>query len=221
MAYLFIAALFVAVCGYLLGSNMTAIRIAGKKSVDIRECGSGNAGSTNILRTFGWKWGLLCLFSDCAKGAIAALIGHFVALAGSKLGLFSEGFNSLFMCEGLLGAMLGHLLPIFHQFRGGKCVAVAIGGMLLIAPVELAIGLAVGVILILITKMVSVGSVTGAVIAGTLTVIANPRDTYLVLFSITLALVIILTHIPNIQRILSGNERRLGSIAWEGKEKGK
>ncbi|MBO4879856.1 MAG: glycerol-3-phosphate acyltransferase, partial [Clostridia bacterium] len=70
-----ILAIVTLVAGYLIGSIMTAVKIAKSRAKDIRECGSGNAGSTNILRTFGWKWGLLCLFFDSLKGAVSAAIG--------------------------------------------------------------------------------------------------------------------------------------------------
>lgn len=221
MLVLMLFVLFVIIAGYLVGSNMTAIRIAGKYSVDINQCGSGNAGSTNILRTFGWKWGLVCLISDCAKGAIAVFIGKLAFILGNSLNLFSSDFESLFMCEGLLGALLGHLLPVFHNFRGGKCVAVAIGGMLVIAPTELAIGMGIGIILVLITKMVSVGSIFGTIIVCSLTIINNFDNIYIILLSSIAMLVILLTHIPNIQRILAGNERRLGSISWDTERKTK
>lgn len=221
MLILMLFVIFVVIAGYLLGSNMTAIRIAGKYSVDINECGSGNAGSTNILRTFGWKWGLVCLFSDCAKGAIAVFVGKLVYIFGSSLNLFSPDFESLFRCEGLLGALLGHLLPVFHRFHGGKCVAVAIGGMLVIAPTELAIGMGIGIILVLITRIVSVGSICGTIIVCTLTIVNNINNIYVIMLSSIAMVVILLTHIPNIQRILVGNERKLGSISWNTERKTK
>ncbi len=201
--------------GYLIGGIMTAVKIAKKKQVDIRKCGSGNAGSTNVLRTFGWKWGLICLTTDVAKGAVAVLFGYAVGKIGADLGFFSERFVKLIECCSLLGAVLGHLFPLFYNFRGGKCVAVGMGGLLALAPMELLIALVLAVILIIITKTVSVGSVTGAVIAAVLIVVRNWGDIPLMIVASAIAAVIVITHIPNIQRILQGRERKLENIEWE------
>lgn len=150
---------------------MSAVKIARSKSTDIHACGSGNAGSTNVLRTFGWKWGLICLASDSAKGAASVGVGY--AAAAIAPALFSnyvmpENLSGILGCIGLLGAILGHLLPVFYEFRGGKCVAVALGGLLVLSPVQLLIAVGCAVILIAITKMVSVGSVVGTIIATAL-----------------------------------------------------
>ena len=133
---------FCLIAGYLLGSIMSAVKIARSKSTDIHACGSGNAGSTNVLRTFGWKWGLICLASDSAKGAASVGVGY--AAAAIAPALFSnyvmpENLSGILGCIGLLGAILGHLLPVFYEFRGGKCVAVALGGLLVLSPVQLLI----------------------------------------------------------------------------------
>ena len=112
---------FCLIAGYLLGSIMSAVKIARSKSTDIHACGSGNAGSTNVLRTFGWKWGLICLASDSAKGAASVGVGY--AAAAIAPALFSnyvmpENLSGILGCIGLLGAILGHLLPVFYEFRG-------------------------------------------------------------------------------------------------------
>lgn len=205
------------IAGYLIGSNMTAVGIARRKCVDIRDCGSGNAGSTNVLRTFGWKWGLICLTCDSAKGAISVgigrLIGYLWGIIG--LGMVGEAAYSFFSYCGLLGAIIGHLLPIFHNFRGGKCVAVALGGLLVIAPIQLLIALGVALLLILITKMVSVGSVVGTLLVAVLVIIKNWGDYALMVLLTIIAAVVVIAHLPNIQRVMEGRERRLGNIEWE------
>ncbi len=147
---------FCLIAGYLLGSIMSAVKIARSKSTDIHACGSGNAGSTNVLRTFGWKWGLICLASDSAKGAASVGVGY--AAAAIAPALFSnyvmpENLSGILGCIGLLGAILGHLLPVFYEFRGGKCVAVALGGLLVLSPVQLLIAVGCAVILIAITNL--------------------------------------------------------------------
>lgn len=207
--------------GYLIGSIMTAVKIAKARSRDIRECGSGNAGSTNVLRTFGWKWGLLCLFFDSLKGAVSVLIGMgvgYLALHFLPNARFIADLPRFLGCVGMLGAVLGHLLPVFYQFRGGKCVAVALGGFLVLSPLELLIALALAVVLIAITRMVSVGSVVGTITVAVLVIIKNFGNIPLMAISIVTAAIIIIAHLPNIQRIMEGRERRLDRIEWEEKE---
>lgn len=203
------------IVGYLIGGIMTAVNIAKKKQVDIRKCGSGNAGSTNVLRTFGWKWGLVCLTTDVAKGAVAVLIGCAVGKIGASLDLFSERVVKLIECCSLLGAVLGHLFPLFYNFRGGKCVAVGMGGLLALAPMELLAAVVLAVVLIIITKTVSVGSVVGAIAAAALIVVNNWGDIPLMIAAFAVAAVIVITHIPNIQRIMQGRERKLEKVEWE------
>ncbi len=212
------AAFITLVIGYLIGSIMTAVKIAESHAKDIRECGSGNAGSTNVLRTFGWKWGLLCLFFDSLKGFISVLIGCGIAYLAMKLfpnAAFIENLPMFLGCVGMLGAILGHLLPVFYQFRGGKCVAVALGGFLALSPLMLLISLAVAIALIAITRMVSVGSVVGTVLVATLIIIRNFGNIPLMAVSVIVAAIIVIAHLPNIQRIMAGRERRLDNIEWE------
>ena len=191
---------FCLIAGYLLGSIMSAVKIARSKSTDIHACGSGNAGSTNVLRTFGWKWGLICLASDSAK------FSNYV---------MPENLSGILGCIGLLGAILGHLLPVFYEFRGGKCVAVALGGLLVLSPVQLLIAVGCAVILIVITKMVSVGSVIGTIIATALVIYRNRGNIPLMLIAVVIAAIVITAHLPNIRRIMEGRERRLEKIEWE------
>lgn len=206
------------VIGYLIGSIMTAVKIAKARRKDIRECGSGNAGSTNILRTFGWKWGLVCLFCDSLKGAVSVGIGMGLGYIAQKLfpgAVFIRDLSLFLGCVGMLGAVLGHLMPVFYQFRGGKCVAVALGGFLVLSPVELLIALAIAVVLIAITRMVSVGSIVGTITVATLVIIKNFGNIPLMTISVIAASIILIAHLPNIQRIMEGRERRLSNIEWE------
>ncbi len=204
--------------GYLIGSIMTAVKIAKSKSRDIRECGSGNAGSTNILRTFGWKWGLICLVCDSLKGALSVFLGMLLGWAGMKLfpnAPHMDGLSMYLGCVGMLGAVLGHLLPVFYNFRGGKCVAVALGGFLVLSPIDLLIALGIAIALIAITRMVSVGSVVGTLTVATLVIIRHFGNIPVMTVSVIVAAIIVIAHLPNIQRIMEGRERRLDRIEWE------
>ncbi len=210
------------IIGYLLGSIMFAIVIANNKRVNIKKCGSGNAGSTNVLRRFGWKWGLLCLVGDAGKSAVSVGLGKLIGLAFCNLA--GEGSMNvarlMALCSycALLGAILGHLLPVYHHFRGGKCVATALGGFLVIAPVQLLIALAAGVVLIAITRTVSIGSVVGTIAASVLVIYANWGDYPLMGLAAIITGVVVVAHLPNIQRLLCGNERKLQRIACEEKK---
>jgi len=126
-----------------------------------------------------------------------------------------ENLSGILGCIGLLGAILGHLLPVFYEFRGGKCVAVALGGLLVLSPVQLLIAVGCAVILIAITKMVSVGSVVGTIIATALVIYRNRGNIPLMLIAVVIAAVVITAHLPNIRRIMEGRERRLEKIEWE------
>ncbi len=217
-----VLAVIMLVAGYLIGSIMTAVKIAKARNKDIRECGSGNAGSTNILRTFGWKWGLTCLFFDSLKGAVSVGLGMALGALAPRLfpnASFIPDLGLFLGCVGMLGAVLGHLFPLFYQFRGGKCVAVALGGFLVLAPVQLLIALAIAISLIVITRMVSVGSVVGTLTVALLVITKNFGNIPLMAVSVITALIIVIAHLPNIQRIMEGRERRLGSIEWEEKSK--
>lgn len=213
-----ILAAFILISGYLIGSIMTAVKIAKSKSKDIRSYGSGNAGSTNVLRAFGWKWGLLCFAADSAKGALSVGIGILFGYIAPHIfpnAVFINQLPRFLGCVGLLGAVLGHLLPIFYDFRGGKCVAVAAGGFLVLAPVQLLIALGVAIILILITKMVSVGALIGTLLVATLVIIKHHDSLPLVVVSVLVVTIIVIAHLPNIQRIVEGRERKLEQTEWE------
>ncbi|MBO4879852.1 MAG: glycerol-3-phosphate acyltransferase, partial [Clostridia bacterium] len=114
-----------------------------------------------------------------------------------------------------------HLLPVFYQFRGGKCVAVALGGFLVLSPIQLLIALGVAIVLIAITRMVSVGSIVGTLIVATLTIIKHHESIPMIAVSVIVAAIIIIAHLPNIQRIMEGRERRLDKIDWEKREEEK
>ena len=197
---------------------MNAVLIAKAKHRDIRECGSGNAGSTNILRTFGWKWGLLCLVLDSLKGVISVLIGKGLGLLALRFfpnELFLADFPTFLGCVGCFGALLGHLLPVFFGFRGGKSVAVALGAFLVLAPVQLLIALGIAIVLIAITRMVSVGSLIGTLITSVLVIIKHFGNIPMMVISVIVILIIVIAHLPNVQRIMEGKERTIENIEWE------
>ncbi|MBA4850204.1 glycerol-3-phosphate 1-O-acyltransferase PlsY [Emticicia sp. BO119] len=195
------------IVAYLLGSIPTAVWY-GKifHGVDIRQHGSGNAGATNSLRTFGRKAGIIVLVIDFLKGFLAVLSAQF---------LFSDTDKYLPLMMGLT-AVIGHLYPVFAQFRGGKGVATALGVIAASFPLTVIICIVVFFILVFLTKYVSLGSMIGALafpIQVALNVWdVNPKqDPYYLAFACVLSLILVFTHRHNIQRLMNGTENKFGA----------
>lgn len=204
MNYLLIA-IFAAIA-YLLGSINSSIligRLFGVK--DIRKHGSGNAGATNTLRTIGKKAAILALIGDALKGVIAILLTRLV------LGMFIEG-DLLRIAQYISGvaAVLGHNFPIFFQFKGGKGIVTtaAVGAMM--NPFMALIVIAIGVGTIIISKYVSLGSVT-AMISYPILVAVTGGDAPYIIFSTVLMLLAVIKHRANIKRLIKHEESKITS----------
>lgn len=219
---LYLVALLVIIIAYLLGSVSSSIIISKKISgEDIRNSGSGNAGATNMLRTHGKGAGAVTLLLDALKGAAAILIG----LAADKIILMQTGIDfSLFERSVLLGnlcyiagifAVLGHMYPIYFAFKGGKGVATSLGVMLMLDWQVGLIVAAAAVIIMAVTRYVSLGSVIGAFLypVAVLAFTIGKGQFNLVYFicSLILGALVIFKHHENISRLLAGNENRLFS----------
>ena len=205
--------ILVAVVGYLLGSIPFGLIISRRRAkIDIREYGSGKTGGTNVLRTLGRKAFLLVATLDIAKGALAVvlaglIIGHdYISFGGSGVGLlFAQVIAAL-------GAIIGHIWPIFLKFKGGRGVATFLGGLIALCP---AAGLFGGEVLIIgagLSGFASLGSIAGVVGAYTilipLTIIYGFPVEYLC-YTFIGTLIILFVHRGNIRRLLNGKERRL------------
>ncbi len=204
----------IAVIAYLLGSIPFGL-IIGKKlaNVDVRKLGSGNIGATNVFRTLGWKLGLFTAVLDLSKAALSVLIGMWIigndpfVVAGWDIHVqFAQVLAALLV-------MVGHNWSVYIGFKGGKGVATFIGGLLVINWYVALVGIAVGIVVILVTRYVSLGSMMGslgilfALVAVTL--IARLAPVYLFYGLVAVAL-IIYQHRTNITRLQSGTELRLG-----------
>lgn len=199
------AYIIMAIIAYAIGSINFAVIFSRKiAGFDVREKGSKNAGTTNMLRTVGKKAALITLLCDIAKGIVAILIAMLIAKIGEELDA-----NLLKYIAGFM-AILGHTFPIFFEFRGGKGVATSIGVLLLL---DWKIGLACvifGVIIIAITKMVSVGSLLAAILFPILTVLMQENlSIWSILISFLIAILVIFNHRANIERIKNGTENKL------------
>ena len=194
--------------GYLLGSVSSGVLLSRAVGhTDIRTQGSGNAGTTNMLRVMGRGMAAVTLLADMIKGIIAVCIGG--AVVGGTQG----------MLLGALGAVLGHNFPIFFGFKGGKGIATSFGCLLIIFPLQTMAAFAVFLILFLITHYVSVGSIAAAVVLPIFIILTTPKDPIVWACSVFLGLLAIARHDKNIVRLLNHTENKIDFSVFKGKKK--
>ncbi len=190
---------------YLIGS-ISFGRIISKlsKNIDITSQGSGNTGATNVLRSIGVSYGLLVLFLDMLKSIIPVLI------------IDNYEFSSINYATQIaaLSAIIGHCYPIFHNFKGGKGVATGIGPLFVIFMPAATSALIAFVIAILISRMVSVGSILGCLVSLLFMIIFNLMNLFEnswidLIYLVPAISIIIYKHNENIKRIISGTENKL------------
>ena len=202
--------IIIAIIAYAIGSiNFSVILSKKMAGFDVREKGSGNAGSTNMLRAVGKKAAVLTLVCDILKGVvsilIALLIGKIVKNVDRAL---------LIQIAGIL-VVIGHTFPIFFGFKGGKGVATSLGVLLMVNWKIGFICLTFALVIIIASKMVSMGSIGAAILFPVLTIFINEH--YIVsasglkyfIFSLVLAIFVIFNHRENVKRILNGTENKL------------
>ncbi|QNP28153.1 glycerol-3-phosphate 1-O-acyltransferase PlsY [Cylindrospermopsis curvispora] len=203
----------VIILAYLLGSFPTGY-LAGKilKGIDIRQVGSGSTGATNVLRTLGKGPGAFVLVIDCLKGVLA--INLVYILYSSQLNLMGSSLNVevwqswLVTLVGLM-AILGHSKSIFLGFTGGKSVATSLG-ILLAINWQVGVGtLGVFIMVIAISKIVSLSSIAGAIAVSILMIVFQQPLAYII-FSLLGGLYVIIRHRSNIDRLLAGKEPKIG-----------
>lgn len=208
-----VAYIAMAIIAYLIGSVNFSVIISKKMAgFDVREKGSGNAGSTNVLRTVGKKAAVLTLICDILKGVISILIAIFI-------GSIVKGVNKELLVQiAGIAVVLGHTFPIFFGFKGGKGVATSLGVILMSNWQIGLICLVFALVLMALTRMVSLGSCGAAVLFPVLTLFMNENYTVLTeeksgktyfIYSIILAIIVLYNHRSNIKRILNGTENKL------------
>jgi len=208
--------IIVAVIAYLLGSISFSVIISKKMAgFDVREKGSGNAGTTNVLRSVGKKAAILTLICDVLKGVLAVLVAY---IAGN---IVKEGVDRALLIQiaGLL-VVVGHTFPIFFGFKGGKGIATALGVLLITNWNIGLICLVFALVLMALTKMVSLGSISAAILFPVL-ILLMPHTAYLVdgnyiIYSILMAVLVVFNHRANVKRLLNGTENKLDfkKIKW-------
>lgn len=192
----------VAAAGYLLGAIPFAVIIARFCGVDIFKVGSGNPGATNVKRSCGKTAGNLCFILDASKGFAATafpLYAHFFGIE------FSE--PQALAYAGLVAAIVGHSFSVFIKFRGGKGVAVTIGGLLAIMWAAILIALVLWVVVFYSTRYVSLASIAMALALPVAAAFLYPTGVHTYI-AIAIAAVIVVRHRSNIVRLIKGTENR-------------
>jgi glycerol-3-phosphate acyltransferase PlsY len=191
---------------YLIGSIPTSVWISKYVfNIDIRNYGSGNAGATNTFRVLGSKWGSFVMLVDVSKGILATSLYILIPFY-----LSHELARTNFMIILGLTAVVGHIFPIWAEFKGGKGVATLLGMTIAIQPMVALLCLVVFAFTLIITRFVSLSSMLAGVAFMVLILfIFNERETMYRLFAIIVALMVIITHQKNIGRLLKGTENKV------------
>lgn len=200
--------------GYVCGLFLVGYIYGKFKNVDVRKSGSGNVGTTNTLRTLGWKAGVITLLGDILK---------VVAAMGIVWLLYHESqpeYVGLFQLYAGFGGILGHDFPVYMKFKGGKGIASTVGMGLTFCPIVAPVSLGIFIVVVLITRYVSLGSILGLISLYIQVIIfgqmgkfnvpmANIAELYII-FGLVVGIGIV-KHRSNIQRLLKGTENKFGS----------
>jgi glycerol-3-phosphate acyltransferase PlsY len=203
------------VLAYLLGSIPTAVWV-GKAfhNVDVREHGSGNAGATNVIRVLGWKTGIPVMIIDVAKSWLATMLPVWFNLTEPG----SASLTNLQIATGVI-AIIGHVFPVFAGFRGGKGVACVFGALLALQPLLTLCCFGVFLLVLFITGIVSVSSMSAGIAFPILlfSLFGSPSLVFKI-FSLVVAIALLLTHRKNIGRLIRGEESKLIKFGKKNKQ---
>src|SRR5687767_15578967 len=204
------------IAAYLIGSIPTAVWISKYFfGIDIRDYGSGNAGATNTYRTLGSKWGTIVMVGDVIKGIAATSI--YILL---PYYMQNEWERTNFMVGLGLAAVLGHIFPIWADFRGGKGVATLFGMILAIQPVVAVCCVGVFLLVLYLTRFVSLSSILASIaFAVFILIIFNEKEPLYRAFAIAVALLVLLTHQKNITRLLRGSESKVPILKYRDRRR--
>ncbi|MDR2835502.1 MAG: glycerol-3-phosphate 1-O-acyltransferase PlsY [Bacteroidales bacterium] len=203
---MFIYIIVFSILSYLLGSFSSAYWY-GKWffNLDVRNEGSGNAGTTNVLRTFGIVPAIFVFLTDVAKSFISVTLIIFIP----NIVYNSEMY---FLIKILFGscAIIGHLFPLYSHFKGGKGVASMLGMILAISPLSASVALSIFIIILLTTKIVSISSISAAVFFPIIIMLNNSeKSLILTIFSFAACILIIVTHRKNIKKLIHKEEKKI------------
>jgi len=180
---------------YLLGSVPTGLLLGKFYGIDVRQEGSGNIGATNLYRTMGRKVGIITLLGDCLKGLLPVLL------------VWKLGMGEPMQAWVGLAAFFGHVFSVFLLFKGGKGVATALGVYLALAPLAVLGALAAFVLLVLIWRYISLGSIVAAAVMP-LIIWFIPHSQQLLIATALISATVIIKHHANISRLVAGTESK-------------
>jgi glycerol-3-phosphate acyltransferase PlsY len=194
------------VVAYLLGSIPTSVWVSKSMfDIDIREYGSGNAGATNTFRVLGPKWGSFVMLVDVTKGVLATSLYILMPYY-----LTNELARTNFMIVLGLVAVVGHIFPVFANFKGGKGVATLLGMSLAIQPIVALLCLVVFLITLISTRFVSLSSMLAGIAFMVLILfIFKEKETMYRIFAVIVAVMVVITHQKNITRLIKGTENKV------------
>ena len=204
------------ILAYLIGSIPTSVWVSKQFfGIDIREYGSGNAGATNTFRVLGSKWGSFVMLVDVIKGVVATslylLLPHY---------LTNELHQTNFMLGLGIASILGHIFPIWANFKGGKGVATLLGMAVAIQPIVAICCIGVFLIVLFLTRFVSLSSIlAGIAFMVFILFVFNEQPTFYRIFAVMVALMVVLTHQKNIGRIINGTESKVTILRHRDRRK--
>ena len=208
------------IVAYLIGSIPTSVWISKHYfGIDIRDYGSGNAGATNTYRVLGSKWGTIVMVVDMLKGVVATslyiIIPHYTVQAND--------WDRTNLMIGLgLAAVIGHIFPVWANFKGGKGVATLFGMVVAMQPSVALCCVAVFVSVLYLTRFVSLSSILSSIaFAVFILFVFNDDVTLYRIFSVAVALMVILTHQKNINRLLKGTETKVPILKYRDRRREK
>lgn len=197
--------------GYLIGSIPIGL-IVGRvtRGIDVRDYGSGVTGATNVIRTSGWKAGVVVIAGDILKGVAPVLVG--LALAGAA-DIDGDDAHALVPAAAAFAAVCGHIWPVFAGFRGGRAVATGYGAALAMHPVAALAMIPVAALVVAGTRIMSLMSITMAPALAVLFIVLAALDytaPAYAAYAIGAAILVLYKHRPNIERLIAGTEPRIG-----------
>jgi acyl-phosphate glycerol 3-phosphate acyltransferase len=206
------------VIAYLIGSIPTSVWVSKAFfGIDIREYGSGNAGATNTFRVLGSRWGTFVMVIDVLKGVAATSLYLLLPYYADSSNTWDR---TNFMVGLGLAAVLGHIFPIWADFRGGKGVATLFGMVLAIQPIVAIYCVGVFLFVLYLTRFVSLSSILASIaFAVFILVIFNEKEPLYRAFAIAVALLVLLTHQKNIGRLLRGSESKVPILKYRDRRR--
>ena len=208
--------LLLIIIAYLIGSIPTALLISKRFfGIDIRDYGSGNMGATNTFRVLGSRYGTMVMIFDILKGVAAVSLFNFIPYY-----VHNELDRTNLMIGLGLAAVIGHIFPVFAGFKGGKGVATLFGMLLAMQPVIAISCVGVFLIVLYLTRYVSLSSILGAIMLPISVLwIWNEHEVMYRIFALLVAILVVVTHQKNISRILRGIESRIPILKYRDRRK--